>query len=87
MRTGYSYIRFSTPDQLRGDSYRRQLDQSVEYAAQQNIELDTTLDLNDLGVSAFNFDGARYRWLAPNASESAITSHTACVLPLPHNPS
>jgi DNA invertase Pin-like site-specific DNA recombinase len=53
MRTGYSYIRFSTPEQTRGDSYRRQLDLSQRYAQAHGIELDTSLQLNDFGISAF----------------------------------
>jgi DNA invertase Pin-like site-specific DNA recombinase len=50
-RTGYPYIRFSTPEQAHGDSYQRQLQIMQRYAAQHNIELDHSLELNDLGVS------------------------------------
>lgn len=49
----YSYIRFSTPEQARGDSLRRQLDASVAYAEQHGLVLDDQLKLRDLGVSAF----------------------------------
>lgn len=28
----YSYLRFSTPDQMRGDSFRRQTELAREYA-------------------------------------------------------
>lgn len=46
----YSYIRFSTPEQLKGDSLRRQLKMSEEYAKEHGLELDS---LQDQGVSAF----------------------------------
>ena len=49
----YSYIRFSTPEQIKGDSLRRQLEKSQVYAAEHELELDTTLNMRDLGVSAF----------------------------------
>ncbi len=51
MAKAYSYIRFSTPDQLRGDSLRRQLEASREWAEKNGYELDESL--RDLGISAF----------------------------------
>ncbi|MFJ3059037.1 recombinase family protein [Herbaspirillum sp. NPDC087042] len=53
MPTAYSYIRFSTPDQILGDSLRRQLDASTKYAAAHNLTLDDSLNMRDLGISAF----------------------------------
>ena len=47
----YSYIRFSTPAQLKGDSLRRQLARSEKFAAQNSLSLDTSL--RDLGLSGF----------------------------------
>jgi DNA invertase Pin-like site-specific DNA recombinase len=55
----YSYIRFSTPEQLKGDSLRRQLQESKEYAEEKGWYLDESLDLNDLALSAF--DGTHKR--------------------------
>jgi len=49
--TAYSYIRFSTPAQLKGDSLRRQLARSEKFAAQHHLTLDTSL--RDLGLSGF----------------------------------
>ncbi|MBT6717191.1 MAG: recombinase family protein, partial [Nitrospina sp.] len=49
----YSYLRFSTPEQLKGDSFRRQIELSQKYATKHDLELDDTLTLRDLGVSAF----------------------------------
>ncbi len=49
--TAYSYIRFSTPDQMKGDSLRRQLESSRSIAASNGWHLDESL--RDLGVSAF----------------------------------
>lgn len=49
----YSYVRFSDPTQAEGYSYERQMEAAREYVAEHNLELDTELDLADLGVSAF----------------------------------
>ncbi|MDF0695607.1 recombinase family protein [Rhizobium sp. MC63] len=49
----YSYIRFSTPEQERGDSLRRQTEAAVRYAALHRLDLDDKLTFRDLGVSAF----------------------------------
>ncbi len=53
MTKAYSYLRFSTPDQMRGDSFRRQSVLAREYATKHGLELDETLTFHDLGVSAF----------------------------------
>lgn len=51
----YSYLRFSSSAQARGDSLRRQLEAAEAWAAARpDIELNTTL--RDLGVSAFKGD-------------------------------
>ena len=49
----YSYVRFSTPEQMRGDSLRRQTEAAERYAALHGLELDDRLTFRDLGVSAF----------------------------------
>jgi DNA invertase Pin-like site-specific DNA recombinase len=49
----YSYIRFSTPDQAKGDSLRRQTAAARAWVDRNNVELDTELNLRDLGISAF----------------------------------
>jgi DNA invertase Pin-like site-specific DNA recombinase len=49
----YSYLRFSTPEQAKGDSLRRQTALAEEYAKRYGLQLDTELTLRDLGVSAF----------------------------------
>lgn len=49
----YSYVRFSTPEQMRGDSLRRQTDAAERYAALNNLDLDRELTFRDLGVSAY----------------------------------
>jgi DNA invertase Pin-like site-specific DNA recombinase len=53
MPKAYSYLRFSTPEQMKGDSYRRQSTLAQEYAARHGLELDDKLTFKDLGVSAF----------------------------------
>ena len=55
----YSYIRFSTPDQMKGDSFRRQYTMAQTYAAKAGLILDDSLSLNDLGVSAFRGQNAK----------------------------
>jgi DNA invertase Pin-like site-specific DNA recombinase len=60
----YSYLRFSTPDQMAGDSFRRQTALAVEYAKRKNLELDQTLTFQDLGVSAFRGKNAEVGRLA-----------------------
>lgn len=49
----YSYLRCSTPEQMQGDSFRRQLALAEAYALKRGWELDRTLTLQDVGVSAF----------------------------------
>jgi len=55
----YSYIRFSSIAQERGDSLRRQTKGTDDYVQKKGYVLDTTLHLQDLGVSAFR--GANVR--------------------------
>jgi len=50
-KKAYSYIRFSTPKQLRCDSLRRQLEASRAYANEHDLILDESL--RDFGMSAF----------------------------------
>ena len=49
----YSYVRFSSAEQAKGDSLRRQLAQSQKWAEANGYTIDTSLTLQDLGVSAF----------------------------------
>jgi hypothetical protein len=47
-----NYIRFSTPEQTKGDSFRRQTTQTVEFCQKQNLALNETR-FEDLGVSGW----------------------------------
>jgi DNA invertase Pin-like site-specific DNA recombinase len=49
----YSYVRFSTPDQLKGDSLRRQTDAAAAWCEKNGARLDTSTTFRDLGKSAF----------------------------------
>lgn len=51
----YSYVRFSTPEQARGDSRRRQYKAAIEYAAKHDLDLvkDGDYAFLDAGVSAY----------------------------------
>ncbi len=53
MTKAYSYLRFSTSEQMHGDSHRRQTQLARDYAIRHNLELDDELTFEDLGVSAY----------------------------------
>jgi DNA invertase Pin-like site-specific DNA recombinase len=53
MVAAFSYVRFSHPDQAKGDSLRRQTERAAEYCRQRGWTLDDNLTLRDLGVPAF----------------------------------
>lgn len=55
----YSYIRFSTPEQQNGDSFKRQYELSLAYAELNGLVLDERLTYRDLGVSAFDKSNVR----------------------------
>lgn len=52
----YSYVRFSTSEQLKGDSLRRQTKDTEQIALKLNLPLDDTLQLRDKGFSGFKGD-------------------------------
>jgi len=51
MPKAYSYVRFSRPEQMRGDSLRRQISDARKWAEKKGLELDETF--KDMGVSAY----------------------------------
>jgi len=53
MPKAYSYLRFSTPEQKKGDSFRRQTEAAQKYAREHGLDLDDKLTFEDEGVSAF----------------------------------
>ena len=69
MPKAYSYLRFSTPDQLEGDSLRRQQEGAKAYAEAHKLDLDENLTFQDLGVSAYT---GRNRDAALGAFISAV---------------
>ncbi len=54
--TAYSYLRFSSPEQAKGDSLRRQTGMRDEWCTKHGVKLDTSLNMTDAGVSAFTGD-------------------------------
>jgi len=50
----YSYIRFSTIEQAKGQSLNRQLSFAKEVAKEKGLELDDSLSMRDMGLSAFH---------------------------------
>ncbi len=63
-RRAFSYTRFSTAEQLKGDSLRRQTSLAQAYCERNGLLLDTSLVLQDLGVSAFRGANAKRGALA-----------------------
>jgi len=49
-----SYIRFSTPKQRTGDSYRRQIEMARKWCLKKGLELDMGFVLEDLGISGYS---------------------------------
>ena len=55
MPTAYSYLRFSSPEQAKGDSIRRQTQARDSWLAlHPDVKLDTALKMTDAGRSAYN---------------------------------
>jgi DNA invertase Pin-like site-specific DNA recombinase len=50
---GYSYVRFSSDEQAKGDSLRRQTEAATVWCEKNGVRLDTSLTLHDLGKSAY----------------------------------
>jgi DNA invertase Pin-like site-specific DNA recombinase len=63
----YSYARWSTPEQAKGDSNRRQAEAAAKWAERHGLELDLSLKITDEGVSAYRggnaLDGGLSRFL------------------------
>lgn len=53
MPIAYSYLRFSSAEQAKGDSIRRQVETTAEWCRRNGVLLDESLSLRDEGVSAF----------------------------------
>lgn len=73
MIKAYSYIRMSTDIQLKGDSLRRQLESSYQYAKNHNLELVDSIQgtkLQDLGISAFR---------GKNTSQGTLSIFLDCI--------
>jgi DNA invertase Pin-like site-specific DNA recombinase len=64
LKVAYSYIRFSSPAQAKGDSHRRQTMLRDAYCERKGLLLDDSLHLRDLGVSAFRGTNAKFGALA-----------------------
>lgn len=54
MPKAYSYIRFSSAKQMKGDSIERQTKLSENYASKHGLVIDTELNMRDLGISAYD---------------------------------
>lgn len=65
-----SYLRFSKPEQMRGDTVRRQTDKTVAWSERNQIPLDSALSFADRGVSAYR---------GRNATEGALGLVLDCI--------
>lgn len=52
-RLAYSYIRMSTEKQIKGDSLKRQMDWSADFALRHGVQLQDPSSFRDIGVSAW----------------------------------
>ena len=50
----YSYIRFSTIEQAKGHSLNRQMSFARDVAREKGLELDDSLTMRDMGLSAYH---------------------------------
>lgn len=50
----YSYIRFSTSEQAKGGSLQRQIAAAEKWCKREGVEMDTSLNLRDEGLSAYH---------------------------------
>ena len=57
-KKAFSYIRFSSPKQADGDSLRRQTEMRDAYIQRHGLQLDDSLNMLDLGISAWTGDNA-----------------------------
>ena len=73
----YSYVRFSTPDQMKGNSFERQTAKAAEYASAHGLDLDTTLTFRDLGVSAYRSKNAETGSRTQTVSMIAARRHSS----------
>src|SRR5687767_12301056 len=55
----YSYLRFSSPEQAKGDSVRRQTEMTKTWCERNGVRYDESLSLRDEGISAFTGDHRR----------------------------
>jgi|GEM_PF-945961 len=55
----FSYLRFSSPEQIKGDSKRRQSTKSAEWCSRNDVPLDDSLNMNDEGISAYRGKNAK----------------------------
>ena len=80
MPTAYSYVRFSTPEQRKGDSLRRQIELSQRYAKDHGLTLDDTF--SDEGVSFYRGRNAKEGALGAfiKAAETGRVKKGSCLL-------
>src|SRR5262249_32315728 len=63
-RVAFSYLRFSSKQPAKGGGFERQTELSKAWCQRRKVALDTSLRLDDLGVSAFRGTNVREGALA-----------------------
>jgi hypothetical protein len=67
----FSYVRFSTQEQAKGHSLKRQLDYANKVAKERGLLLDESLTMRDLGLSAYHGNNIKKRLKLHNSSKGA----------------
>jgi DNA invertase Pin-like site-specific DNA recombinase len=81
MKTAFSYIRFSSPEQARGDSFRRQSEQAEDWAKANGYRIAKTW--KDLGVSSYrgaNVKSGQFAEFLRDVAADELPEHSVLIL-------
>src|SRR5262249_37933448 len=84
MRTGYSYLRYSSPAQREGDSVRRQTTNAAAWCKRHNVALDDKRNYLDEGKSAYHGkhrqDGGALKAFLDDIKRGAIKAGSVLII-------
>ncbi|MFT5876011.1 MAG: DNA invertase Pin-like site-specific DNA recombinase [Clostridium sp.] len=81
MKKAYSYIRYSSPQQAKGDSYRRQYAKTKKYCTENGYELDKKLSVyKELGVSGVDGDQENLRLFISDCESGKVEKGSLLVV-------
>jgi DNA invertase Pin-like site-specific DNA recombinase len=81
MKAAFSYIRFSSPEQAKGDSFRRQSEKAQDWAKENGYQIIKSLE--DLGVSGFrglNAKSGQFSEFLRAAEAKELPEHTVLLV-------